>query len=119
VNGLQSRDAKRVLSDKQAQSLEDIIIEFTQLVASLPASSSSDVVNMVGQFEMAAIASILGKRPQSIHLLAHDFIVELNKFTGQTFPSRFESLCSEEVKAREAELLRRPASNTQGVEQYA
>ena len=117
VHGLQSRDAKRVLIDKQAQTLEEIIAQFTQMVST--SSSSSDVVNMLGQFEMAAIASILGKRSESINLLAHDFIVSFNKFSGTSFPSRFESICADELKARAAELLRRPHTTVHGVEQYS
>jgi hypothetical protein len=116
VHGLQSKDAKRVLIDKQAQSLEDIIAQLTQMCSTV-SSPSFDVVNMVGQFEMAAIASILGKRSESIHLLAHDFIVELNKHTGQSFPSRFEAICCDELKAREAELTKRPRPTVKAVEQ--
>ena len=119
VNGLQSRDAKRVLADKQAQSLEDIIAQFTQMVTTV-SSPSFDVINMVGQFEMAAIASILGKRSESINLLAHDFIVELNKITCQSFPSRFETICSDELKARAAaELIKGPRPTAHGVEQLS
>lgn len=115
VHGLTARDAKRVLSDKQAEVVEGILAEFSDLIQT--GLLTHDIINIMGRFEMAAIGSILGKRHDSVHLCAHDFILEWNAHAGHLTPagvqveSRFEELCAIELKAREDKPNRLPSSS--------